>query len=66
MRDDVMRETAWRIFGDVLFVLIQIVGAAAFVYPLVVPQTQLGDALARSADAPLVLGVTLVGLFALL
>jgi energy-coupling factor transport system substrate-specific component len=57
---------ALQLAGDALFALIQFVGVAAFAYPLVQPQPPTAEALARSADAPLVLGVTLVAMFALL
>ena len=68
MPDEHFRRSSFivRLFGDALFALIQIVGVGAFASPLIVPQSPSGEALARSADAPLVLGVTLIGLFALL
>ncbi|HLF27278.1 MAG TPA: ECF transporter S component [Anaerolineae bacterium] len=52
--------------GDVLFIAVQLVGLAAFVYPFVYPQAAAGEATARAGDAPLILGVMLVALFALL
>ena len=52
--------------GTVLFVLIQIAGLAAFAAPFVNPQEATNEAFARAGDAPLVLGVTLCALFALL
>jgi len=55
-----------RLPGDVLFIAVQIVGAAAFVYPFLAPQPVSGEGAARSGDAPVILAVTLVALFGLL
>ena len=55
-----------RLSGDAFFLAIQIVGVAAFAYPFVSPQIVTGEATARSSDAPIILGVTLVALFAAL
>lgn len=55
-----------QVIGTLLFVLIQIVGLAAFAAPFVNPQPATSEAFARAGDAPLVLGITLVALFALL
>ena len=57
---------ARRLLGDVLFVAVQFVGLAAFAYPFVSPSRPMGEASAHAADAPLILGVTVVALFALL
>lgn len=61
-----MRRDSTRILSDVVFVVTQFVGLAAFAYPFVVPQAQAGEASARATDAPLILGVSLVALFALM
>ena len=55
-----------RLFGDALFILIQLVGLAAFVYPFLRPQTAATEAAVRASDAPPILGVTLIALFALM
>ena len=55
-----------RLFGDGVFVVTQIVGVAAFAYPFVSPLGRAGEATARATDAPYILGVTLVALFAML
>jgi energy-coupling factor transport system substrate-specific component len=55
-----------RLWPDVLFVAVQIVGVAAFAYPFIHPQSVTGEATARASDAPLIMGVTLIALFALL
>ncbi|MGH2592394.1 MAG: ECF transporter S component [Anaerolineae bacterium] len=57
---------ASRLFGDALFVATQIVGVAAFAFPFVRPQPAAGEAAARASDAPFILGVSLIALFALL
>ena len=55
-----------RLIGDGLFILIQIAGVAAFAYPFFFPGSGTSEAQARASDAPLILGVTMVALFALL
>ncbi len=52
--------------STVLFVLTQLVGLAAFAYPFLRPQAAVNEAAARASDAPLILGVTLIALFALM
>ncbi len=61
-----LSDKARRLLSDALFVAVQIAGLAAFVYPFVRPQTAADEVVARASDAPLILGVTLVALFALL
>ncbi len=55
-----------RLWGDLLFITTQIVGLAAFAYPFVRAQAVTGEAAARASDAPFIMGVTLIALFALL
>jgi energy-coupling factor transport system substrate-specific component len=55
-----------RLIGDGLFILIQVAGVAAFAYPFFFPGSGTSEAQARAFDAPLILGVTMVALFALL
>ena len=59
-------DKAPHLFGDALFLVIQIVGVAAFAFPFVRPQPAAGEAAARASDAPFILGVSLIALFALL
>jgi energy-coupling factor transport system substrate-specific component len=62
-----MRDSAgMRWMGDVLFVAVQFVGLAAFAYPFLRPQAAVNEGAARASDAPLILGVTLIALFALM
>jgi energy-coupling factor transport system substrate-specific component len=55
-----------RLLADVLFAGVQLVGVAAFAYSFAAPQVATGEVSARASDAPIIMGVTMVALFALL